>query len=130
MSSIGDRVYKARSSKRWSRYKLAQHAGQNQTWVRDLELGLTKEPGHDKLLSIAEALGVSIDSLLYENPPPKEDYHPSEFIADLEQLQYVLTQRQREMILVIAHSLDRSNRYGKTAGGIGELEVSAIIDPE
>lgn len=60
------------SEKGWSKYKLAKTANIPQSSLHDILSGKIKSPTGERLKSIADALGVSIDDLMEsDNEPPK-----------------------------------------------------------
>lgn len=64
MATIADNVRKARKKKGLSQDKLAREAGVAYNTVVKIESGENKNPTIETLLSIAKALGVSVDELI------------------------------------------------------------------
>jgi transcriptional regulator with XRE-family HTH domain len=68
--SLGERVNQLREAKKMSRAAVAHAAGVSYAFIQQLETGVRKDPGVKNLAAVASVLGVSVDDLLADNPPP------------------------------------------------------------
>jgi transcriptional regulator with XRE-family HTH domain len=60
---IADRIYEARTGKRWRQVELARRSGVAASNISKYEGGRRQQVDVDNLLAIADALGVSLDYL-------------------------------------------------------------------
>lgn len=68
--SLGERVHAARTKSSLTQQQLATAAGTSSGVISEIERGVYKSPGIDLVRRIADALGVSIDSLVHPHPEP------------------------------------------------------------
>lgn len=68
--TIGDRVRALRERNQWRREELAMRAEISVAALTDIENNVTELPRRSTLRGIAEALGVSVEELTGEEPPP------------------------------------------------------------
>jgi len=66
MGALGRSLSRRRRTLGWTTYKLAQHAGLSDPYVRNLEKGLGKRVGIEIVARLARALGTSTDDLLHD----------------------------------------------------------------
>lgn len=62
---IGNKIREIRIKQNLSMKNLATMCGTSSSYISDLENGYIKKPSADKLLKIANALGVTLESILY-----------------------------------------------------------------
>ena len=60
------KLYQVRRDMSVTQGELAENSGVSQSQISKIEKGLTKTPSHDKLVRIAEALGISIEDFMDE----------------------------------------------------------------
>lgn len=87
--TLGERLVSLRDAKDWTQYKLADLAGMGQTQLAKIEKGETANPGLDVLVRLAEALGVSIDTLAGRDegedlPPAGRDHDAARAVHTIE----------------------------------------------
>lgn len=63
---IGNRIKEVRSAKGWTQAKLAEESGVEPSYISHIERGVTKL-SLPTLICIANALGASLDELVYTN---------------------------------------------------------------
>lgn len=78
---IGTRIREIRSKKKWSQAKLAEKSGVEPSYVSHIERGVAKL-SLPTLISIANALGSTLDELVYDNLK-KSAYISDEIINEL-----------------------------------------------
>jgi len=64
LQNIGQRIKQFREAKKWRQEDLAKESGVPTTTTSKIEGGFIKNPSIEKIAKIAEALEVSVDSLL------------------------------------------------------------------
>lgn len=64
MSTLGDVIRKARHTKGWTQEKLAEVIGVNPGYIGQIETGVVKLPGAEKLELLERSLGVSRADML------------------------------------------------------------------
>jgi transcriptional regulator with XRE-family HTH domain len=66
--TMGEKIYRARTQRRWSQAELAERTGVTQAVISRLESGVQRNPTTDVLRQLALTLGMSMDYLagLYE----------------------------------------------------------------
>ncbi|PLR76928.1 transcriptional regulator [Bacillus sp. V3-13] len=69
---IGDRVKKIRQEKKMSLSELADQAGVAKSYLSSLERNLQRNPSIQFLEKISSVLGVSVDTLINEQPNKEE----------------------------------------------------------
>src|SRR4051812_10057612 len=70
--SLKDRLKELREAKGWTQGQLSTYSGVERPLISKIETGLTKNPGADKLMKLAKALDVSVDSLIDAKREPAE----------------------------------------------------------
>lgn len=78
---LGERVAARRQDMRRSQKELAEKAGLSEAYINRIEGGLVRNPKIHDLQAVAEAIGVTLDSLLLVSEPFSRDEQ-----AELEQL--------------------------------------------
>jgi y4mF family transcriptional regulator len=76
MAAIGERIRERRTKLGWTQEQLAQTAGISKSFLSELESG-KRSVSADKLLDLAQALGVSLDYLMtgQGNEPKHGEVH-------------------------------------------------------
>ena len=68
----GQRVAELRKQRGWDQYELAEVAGVTSSMISRLERNMQEDYKLSAVLGIARALGVTIDSLLADEPRPEK----------------------------------------------------------
>lgn len=97
---IGERIRKARNERKMSQAELAEKANLSLSHISDIEKG-KKQPKVLTLVHIAEALGVSTDSLLRPNIPAVSKLYED----DLQGLLSDCTPAERDGILKVVREV-------------------------
>lgn len=71
-----EKVLKILNNKGWSKYKLAKTAGIPQSSLHDILSGKIKNPTAERLKSIADALGVSVNEFFTEKDTTSKEKKP------------------------------------------------------
>lgn len=92
VSGLGDRIRESRGARGWSLRELARRAGISHTHVAQIESGDVADPSVAKIVGIAGALGVPVESLLESGvqpgvPPPEPVPVLDRIQADLHAIQ-------------------------------------------
>jgi XRE family transcriptional regulator, regulator of sulfur utilization len=66
---LAGRLKKLRKERGWSQQRLAEAAGVSYMVITRIEQGLSKEPTILSMVSLADALGVTLDELVGRVPP-------------------------------------------------------------
>lgn len=105
MSTIGDRLKLARTSKRWTQHELASRSGEAQSTIGGLESGRRKMPRN--LVALCAALGVTPEWLVHG----KEETTPQIAAAntDILNLAYIST-REAALLTAFRESSDGGKR--------------------
>lgn len=70
---LAGRLKKLRRDRGWSQQKLAEEAGVSYMVITRIEQGISKEPTIISMVSLADALGVTLDELVGRKvPEPKK----------------------------------------------------------
>lgn len=94
-----DLILEILNKKGWSKYKLAKDAGIPQSSLHDILSGKIKNPTGERLKSIADALGVSVNDF-FDDEPNKDIPEKEENKIDAE--------KQRQIHTVAAHLEDKN----------------------
>lgn len=68
--TVGERIALFRERRGWSKRQLADRAGVHESYIGKLERNFYQSPGSEALGKIAQALGVGLEELTTEDPPP------------------------------------------------------------
>ena len=105
---LGRRIHAARIAKKLSQFQLADAISSSPTFISRIECG-AKGPGLETLLLIADALQVSIDSLLSDY----RSYIPDSSSGDLPDVLKGCSNYERYIILQTMKELKEILRAGK-----------------
>jgi len=73
VGAIGRNVRRLRDARGWSQSELARRSGVSQSFISELERGKREDALGGILQALARTLGVTVDELLREPSPAKED---------------------------------------------------------
>lgn len=113
---IGQRIRQARSALGWQQAELAYRAGLNSSHVSHIETGQTKL-SLPTIVKIANALSVSVDSLLCDNLTASQHVYDKMFAEELKDCDTT----ELQAFLEIIQTTKRALRRTYAALGSGEL---------
>ena len=114
IDTIGQRIKHLREAKSMSQYKLGQLIGSSDTYIAQVESGLVKAPGGEKLVKFAEALETTTDYLLTGKILKIEEItKESQALADLSNIKETITEIE-ERLLVCPYSCIFPPFYNET----------------
>jgi SOS-response transcriptional repressor LexA len=98
IDTIGQRIKHLREAKSMSQYKLGQLIGSSDTYIAQVESGLVKAPGGEKLVKFAEALETTTDYLLTGKILKIEEItKESQALADLSNIKETITEIEERL---------------------------------